>query len=502
MICAVRLAPWLLLALIGLPAASVLADDPPPKPAPAAQPPAAPAAQPPAAPPKEPPKRGPRHAPKPAPEPPPLSFPDEGVMVRPNGDVVYFYRTNFVSASQLQQNLALVSIGDGNAIPVKLTPVKASDNTLLIEGDADAVEIAIEAAAYFDVSTPQVFIEAKVVEITYESNFEFGLDYLWSRDKVGPGTLWQGAQGTLPPPSLIGSGLPGGLPFQGTSLFFGLVGKNAQRHGLADLTLSAMELDGKAEILSKPSIIATQGIQASVTTQESRLQNIYDRADKNNTYYKASTLQTGVSLTVKATHIGESFVTLEIEPSVQGIQGLSAATGGTLQPVQTTRKAKTTVTMGDKETLVIGGLYTNATVKDKAKTPVISEIPVLGCLFTRTRDTKVKTELVFMLTPTIVRKTGEFRVIAPPAELDRLEGEEEEKEAKPCPCPTPPAEQGPPLVRSTPLARRRPKAPAEEEGEKEGEADATPPAEGAAAPVASPAEPPPPPVRSVPGGGG
>ena len=61
-------------------------------------------------------------------------------------------------------------------------------NILILEGEAEDVDLALEAAAYFDVSTPQVFIEAKVIEITYDSNFEFGLDWNWDRSQQGPAT--------------------------------------------------------------------------------------------------------------------------------------------------------------------------------------------------------------------------------------------------------------------------------------------------------------------------
>ncbi len=385
----------------------------------------------------------------PAESPPPLAFPQDGVIQKPDGKILFFYRTNFVSAKELLTSLTQL-------LPVPGVTLKDfQQNVLLIDGLPDDVELAVQAAAYFDVSKPQVFIEAKVIEITYESNFEFGLDYLWNRDKAGPDTLFRGADAILSPPAYIGSQLPGGLPFQGTSLLFGFVAKTAGHYGLADLSLEAMQLEGKAEVLSKPSIICTQGVPADVTTQEVRQVNIFERADLTNTSYKASTLNTGVHLTVTATHIGESFVTLDINPQVQGVEGLSATTGGTLQPVQTTRSAKTTVTLGDGETLVIGGLYTNLNVRDKAKTPLLSEIPLLGQLFTRTNETKVKTELVFMLTPTIVRKTSEFHIITPPSELERLEEKEDGAPAKPpCPCPTPPAESGPPVVRPTPGAPR------------------------------------------------
>ena len=76
--------------------------------------------------------------------------------------------------------------------------------------------------------------------------------------------------------------------------------------------------------------------------------------------------------------------------------------------------------MADGDTLVIGGLFTNSTVSDKAKIPFLGDIPGLGKLFTRTKDQKAKTELVFFITPHILRKNSDQKVITPPGEAERL----------------------------------------------------------------------------------
>jgi type II secretory pathway component GspD/PulD (secretin) len=367
---------------------------------------------------------------------PPLTFPhgpeeDDVQIVRADGTIVHLYATNFVAPAALQASLeTLLGLNAELGLTYKQFPAQ---NTLLIEGEEDLVDLAREAAVYFDVPTPQVFIEAKVVELTYTSNFEFGLDYTWSRDAVGPNTLFRGAEGFLPPPGFIQSGLPGGLPFQGTSLFFGFVGDKAEQFGLLDVALRAAQLEGKAEIISRPNIIATQGIPAEVVTSEQRQIFQFQSADFNQTRYGSSTLDTGVRLSVKPIHIGQSFVTLEVEPEVRGLQETSVLTAQTFQPTTTQRRAKTTVTMADGATLVIGGLYTSAKVNEDAKTPLLSDIPILGCLFTRTRETKVKTEIIIMLTPKILRKTSDFNVVTPKEEIERLTAEEPEDQIAPCP---------------------------------------------------------------------
>ncbi len=379
---------------------------------------------------------------------PPLSFPNESVIERDDGTVMYFYRTNFATPKDLIK--ALTDSGFGKLLATKKgapPPMRAvaKQNVVIFEGDVDAVMMVLDAVAYFDVAQPQVFVEAKVLEVTYESNFEFGLDYLLDRNSAGPGTIFRGTGGTLNPPTYLRSTFAPQFPFQGTSGVFGLVGSNADKWGALEVTLQALQLNGKAEVLSKPSIIATQGVEAIVTTTESTPVIALNSATRTGENFGLAPVKTGVELKVTPQHIGESFVTLKISPKVDGVAGLaSARTGGTFAPITTTRRASTTLTLGDGETLVIGGLYTNFSTTEKAKTPFLSELPLLGELFTRTKETKRKTELIFILTPHIVRKTKDLKIITPPAELDRLEKAEKNEGKKNCKGPTFPKLPRPP----------------------------------------------------------
>ena len=125
-------------------------------------------------------------------------------------DITYFYRTNFIKSAELAKGLQDIGIAQ-----LGLTLRPSGDNALLFQGPEDAVAMGLDAAAFFDIPAPQVFIEARVIEITYESNFEFGLDYLWSRETNGPGTLFRSADSFLPAPSALSSLLPGGRAHRG-----------------------------------------------------------------------------------------------------------------------------------------------------------------------------------------------------------------------------------------------------------------------------------------------
>jgi type II secretory pathway component GspD/PulD (secretin) len=351
---------------------------------------------------------------------------EEGRVVREDGTAVFFYRTNFVAPGDLVKTVdALLKI------PGVVLREFPRQNQVLIEGTPEAVEMALDTLAYFDIPEPQVYVEAKIIEISYESNFEFGFSFLWDRDIAGPDTLFRGGSANLNPTSFFQSQLPGNLPFQGIGTAFGFVGKNAAEFGALDLTLQALQRDGTAEILSRPSIIATQGRESSVSTGQKtpivQIQNASAAPAGTNILLTSSYVETNIGLKVTPSHIGDSFVTMKVLPEVSTVTGFSTGAAGTSAPIISTRKADTTVTMADGETLVIGGLYTNATITDEAKIPLLSEIPGLGKLFTRTKDTTVKTELVFFITPHVLRKRTDFKVITPPMEADRLKGD-------PSPC--------------------------------------------------------------------
>jgi len=409
----------LTLALGMTPGAADAAPPAPKKPVPAKKAPPKPAPKP------APKKPVPKAAPKPkAPPKPALTFHNEGLIERADGTIIYFYRTNFAQPSSIIAALTAMGFSKLPGLK-KIQAIQGNTNQLLLEGESDAVEMVLDAIAYFDVSEPQVFIEAKVIEITYDSNFEFGLDYLNDRNTVGPGTFFRGASSTLNPPSFLRSGFAPGFPFQGSQAAFGLVGNSTMDFGAFSLNYQALQINGKAEILSRPSIIATQGKKATMSTDATIPIVQLNTADRNNEQFRAAQVKTGVKLEVTPLHVGDQFVTLTVVPQVHGADALASSNGGmsdgAFAPIQTTREANTQVTLGDGETLVIGGLYTNRTSTEKAKTPFFSDIPFLGDLFTRTKETKQKTELLFILTPHIVRKTSDLKIIVPPKELERLE---------------------------------------------------------------------------------
>jgi general secretion pathway protein D len=104
-----------------------------------------------------------------------------------------------------------------------------------------------------------------------------------------------------------------------------------------------------------------------------------------------------VALTLRITpQINESnFVRLKIEEEVEDVQSIDPVLG----PRTTTRQAKTTVSVQDQQTIVIGGLIRDTITTDVNKVPLLGDIPVIGALFRNTTTRKNKTNLLLLLTP-------------------------------------------------------------------------------------------------------
>src|SRR5699024_7500455 len=107
-------------------------------------------------------------------------------------------------------------------------------------------------------------------------------------------------------------------------------------------------------------------------------------------------------------HINSSdYVQLEIEEENNNIASNDPIRG----PTTTKRKIKTTVSVKDQQTVVLGGLMRNTQTRTINKVPFLGDIPVIGNLFRHTSSRTVKTNLLLLLTPYIIRDPADFQQI-------------------------------------------------------------------------------------------
>jgi type II secretory pathway component GspD/PulD (secretin) len=266
---------------------------------------------------------------------------------------------------------------------------------------------------------PQVYVEARVVEITHDSNFELGFDVSFDKAPTGDDTFFRSGTGVFNPDSFLQSLLPGTRPFQGSTLKFGLTGDDAKKYGSLDYAIRALQERGNAEILSEPSIIATQGELASIITgQQTPVQS--GEIQGTLSIVRTTFVDTGIRLDITPLLIGKDFVKLDVRPSVTQVTSfIVIAAGGITSPIISKREANSIVSMRDGQMLVIGGLYSTNKIREYRQVPFLGDIPGLGYFFRSNRERDVKSELIFFIRPHIIHEWQEAAVLIPPGERER-----------------------------------------------------------------------------------
>jgi MSHA biogenesis protein MshL len=251
--------------------------------------------------------------------------------------------------------------------------------------------------------TRQVQIEAKVIEVELRDEFSFGINW---QAVFGGLTNNATATQTLAPATTGGFTL-------------------ALNLGDFSALLNAFAAQGKVNVLSSPRItamnnepavmrIGTQDVFFVTTTQiDSQSGQIVQST------VTPQSLTEGIVLSVTPQISADGIVHMNINPSITERTGVATSRLGDQVPIISVRETDTLVRVRQGETIVIAGLMQDRASTDTAKVPLIGDVPVVGNLFKRTEKSRRKTDLVILLTPTIM---GPGETTASTArEIQRLE---------------------------------------------------------------------------------
>ena len=269
-----------------------------------------------------------------------------------------------------------------------------------------------------DVLLPQVLIEAKIIEVTLDDQSAFGVEWMWE----------QGTTINDKPHRQEGT-----TDFGLTEEIFGL--KYGILSSKLDTMLHALTKDTKVNILSTPRIMTKnnqeaiinvgQEIPFLVSTQETATGGILTSTDFRNV---------GVILTVTPRINRSGTVSLDVNQQINSLIEFTLFDA----PIISTREATASVTVKDKQTMVIGGMIKDDKTETVYKTPIVGDIPLLGKLFRR-KDMRVeKTELMVFITPHVVYSdTDANRVTAEQKSQIHMQGTPNKPPNKPQPPPAP-----------------------------------------------------------------
>ncbi|MBI5419628.1 MAG: type IV pilus secretin PilQ [Deltaproteobacteria bacterium] len=284
-------------------------------------------------------------------------------------------------------------------------------NMIVIRDLAKNVGDVKALVAKLDTATPQVLIEARIVEVDTSFSRELGVQWGGSWHNFGgtqigitgiqdtSGAAIPGQPLTNTPPFSAGATPPNfavNLPAavglgSGGGISFGILRDNLR----LDLSLSALEASGKGRVISSPKVVTIDNKEA-VIEQGTQIPYSTVSASGTNTQFVDATLS--LKVTPHITPDGSVVMKLEAKNDSQGAVGASG------QPAINKKKATTEVLIRDAETAVIGGILQISRTENQAAVPWLSKVPVLGYLFRKDTTSATNRELLIFITPKILKQ--------------------------------------------------------------------------------------------------
>lgn len=276
------------------------------------------------------------------------------------------------------------------------TQLTTQNGQSLLSGSAPSMlahQHAVKAAAGteqapLDASTvatsPVVQVDVKVVELNKTALRQIGI----SLGKTNGGFSW----GFTP----TGAGGSGGSGGGAVSSAFDLV-YNTTHKFFSNIHL--LESNGMARVLAEPTLVALSGQSANfLAGGELPIPQPQGLGTTTITYKPF-----GIGLTVTPTVLDKDRIALKVAPEVSDLDyNNSLQMDGIEVPSISTRRADTTVELGDGESFVIGGLVSRSTRSQVSKVPVLGDLPVIGAFFRDLNYKQVDKELVIVVTPHLV----------------------------------------------------------------------------------------------------
>jgi type II secretory pathway component GspD/PulD (secretin) len=178
------------------------------------------------------------------------------------------------------------------------------------------------------------------------------------------------------------------------------------RNSLAvNATINAMVSKGQAEILARPTLSSLNNVQASLLVGQ-QYPIVY--FDARTGTQQVQFVNVGVNLTVTPTIGSDGAITTELETDYSQVTGTISNF-----PVITTRKAQSTLRVADGETIVIAGLFSDVDRSTLTKVPFLGDIPFIGEIFRNRARDRSKDEVVFLITPHLVRDGAPENALPP-----------------------------------------------------------------------------------------
>jgi general secretion pathway protein D len=270
-----------------------------------------------------------------------------------------------------------------------------ANNSLLIYANRDQYKIVERAIFELDRAPMQVAIDATVAEITLKNELQYGVQfYLQSKYQGNKGSIGFGATDVLK------RVIPGGNLVLGSDQDPRLV-------------INALRQITDVNVLSSPALVVLDNQQAMLQVGDEvpiATRSAVDVITPNAPIVNNIEMRnTGVILKVTPRVNANGVVTLDV---IQEISNVVKNDTQTLTPTISQRKVQSSIAVASGQTVLLGGLISNRSEKNKSGLPILSELKGIGDLFAQNAGTSERTELIIFIRPQIIRDGIDAQLVA------------------------------------------------------------------------------------------
>lgn len=261
-----------------------------------------------------------------------------------------------------------------------------SRNAIVISDTKPAIKRLLGMLEALDRPMPQLLVEARVVEMTLNKEFEFEIQHIFNTLAEAAGGTVRSAEITLGPTNAPGMGLRLAMrPWKMNTRQF-------------DTFLRLLVTRSNARILISPNLTVSNGESGNIVTGEEVPVQSVTESSSGNISTSTSFKSIGIKFQIQPQWITDDSAKIGISIEVSTVTGYAdAGNSGISIPIVSIRRINSTLSVKDGEVLTIGGLLRNEDRDVIRKTPVIGDIPGLGMLFRSENKESVQTQLIFFL---------------------------------------------------------------------------------------------------------
>lgn len=304
--------------------------------------------------------------------------------------------------------------GNGSGVSIDAHP---STNALVITATPSVFRSLEAVIRQLDIRRAQVLVEAVIAEVAVDTTRELGVQWQaadgFEDDSIIGGTNFGGPGSNI-------LGLSRDPTAAGRGLSLGWLRGTATIPGTDDVILElgalvrALQSDANTNVLSTPSLVTLDNAEAQIQVGQEvpfltgQFTNTGANDSARNPFQTIQREDVGITLKVTP-HINQGdSVRLDIS---QEVSSVAASTAGAVDLITNKRTLNTSVLVGDREILVLGGLIDDDVRETHESVPLLGDIPLLGNLFKYRNASRVKRNLMVFLHPRILRDAATAREV-------------------------------------------------------------------------------------------